>query len=297
MFDAERAEFLSFPCFLKATPFAEGADRFVYFEASNESQDLQGEVVLAKALAASADYFKRFGNIDVDHITQIGAKAGIPDYLAYEIGQPVEVRTDAPSTFVKAQLYSGDTPMAAKANEVWDSLTKLVPASRWYPSVGGAIPDGARKQRMDPETHAMRPVVTEVRWTNVGLSRTPVNHTVETVGTVPMGLLAKSWGVAGLEIDLSKGLEAGYDTDSATLTGGAALRKQSLDKKLQVTSFWDFRDRLSDDLRKGAVGKTPADIMRHAQDEYRIDPAKAGLWTENFRAGLARDLSSKRKQS
>lgn len=33
----------------------------------------------------------------------------------------------------------------------------------------------------------------------------------------------------------SMGLEAGYGTDSATLTGGSALRKQSLDKRLQST--------------------------------------------------------------
>ncbi|MFM0752607.1 hypothetical protein [Paraburkholderia strydomiana] len=34
---------------------------------------------------------------------------------------------------------------------------------------------------------------------------------------------------------LAKALEAGYNSDSATLTGGSALRRQSLDKRLQST--------------------------------------------------------------
>ncbi len=294
MFDAARAQFLSFPGLLKATPSVEAGERFVYFEASNESRDLQGEVVLAKALAESATYFKAFGNIDVDHVTQIGAKAGIPDYLLFEIGKPVEVRTDAPSTFVKAQIYRGEGQMAKKANQVWESLTEITPPARWYPSVGGGVLEKA--QVRDSETGEMHTVVRKVRWTNVGLSRTPVNHTVGTVGTVPMAQLAKSWGAEGLEIDLNKALDTGaYQTDAATMTGGAALAKQSLYRGIQ--SYWDFRDRMGHDLAKHVVSGEPDAIIDRAHAHYGIDPATAGLWAERLKADIKRglaDRSSKR---
>ena len=287
MFDAAKYEFLSFPGMLKARPATEGEDRFVYFEASNEARDLQGEVVMCKALAESAPYYLQFGNVDVDHVTQIGAKAGIPNYSGFEIGRPAEVKVESPQTFVKAQIYTGAGQMAKMANEVWESLTELSPPARWYPSVGGAVLE--KSQVRDPETGAMHTVVRKVRWTNVGLSRTPVNHTVATVGTVPLGALAKSWGAAGLAIDLEKSLDTGgYDTDSAALVGGAALRNQSLDSKVQ--SYWDFRDRMADDVRTKVCKAEPADMIRHAQKQYGLDPATAGEWCERLHHNIARGL-------
>jgi hypothetical protein len=289
MFDAAKYEFLSFPGLLKARPATEGEDRFVYFEASNESRDLQGEVVMCKALEDSADYYLKFGNVDVDHVTQIGAKAGIPGYSGFEIGRPVDVRVKSPSTFVKAQIYTGSGQMAKMANEVWESLTSLNPPARWYPSVGGAVLE--KGQVLDPETKAMHTVVRKVRWTNVGLSRTPVNHTVATVGTVPLGALAKSWGAGGLAIDLEKSLDTGgYGTDAAALTGGAALRKQSLDDKVQ--SYWEFRNRLADDLRTRVCKADPAEMVRHAQERYGLDRDTADRWCERFRYNVSRALQS-----
>ena len=44
-------EFLSIGSMLKATPQMDGGQRIVYFEASNEGLDQQGEVIAAKALA------------------------------------------------------------------------------------------------------------------------------------------------------------------------------------------------------------------------------------------------------
>lgn len=290
MFDTSATEYLSIPDMLKATPSEEGGERIVYFEASNEARDQQGEVVMAKALADSAEYFLRFGNIDIDHITQIGAKQGIPDYNLFEIGRPVDVRVDGRHTFVKSQLYRGEGPMADKANQVWDSLTKISPPARWYPSVGGAVLEKA--QDFDPGTKTARTVIRRVRWTNVGLSRTPVNQTVPTVSTVPFGVLAKSWGAAGL--DLSKALEAGYGTDAAALTGGAALRGQSLDRKVQ--NYWDFRDKLAGDIRKKRVGQTAEQMVAHASDRYGLDRSEAAEWVERFLSDLHSGLSKRTKQ-
>ena len=183
--------YLSISQMLKASPVVEGGDRFIYLEASNEALDQQGEVVLAKALADSASYYLKFGNLDIDHYTQIGAKAGIPNYELFEIGRPVDVAVRDGSTFVKGQVYSGTGPAAERANSFWSSLTELSPPARWYPSVGGSV--AAKSVVIDPLTKAKRAVIQKVRWTNIGFSKTPVNANLATVSTVPFGALAKSF--------------------------------------------------------------------------------------------------------
>lgn len=267
--------------FLKARPSEEGGHRFIYLEASNESLDAQGEVVLAKALSDSADYYLRYGNIDLDHVTQTGPRRGIADYARYEIGRPVDVKVDGSATFVKGQIFQGDGPAAANANLFWDSITKLRPPQRWYPSVGGAVIDRDASKRL----------IKSVRWSNIGLSKTPVNQMVPTVSAVPFGALAKAWGSMGLDLD--KAMEAGYGTDSATLADGAALRTQSLDPA--VSSYWDFRDRLAGDLRKGRVhASSPAALARHATTAFGLNSADAAEWTERFLADLKAGRTSKR---
>lgn len=220
------AEFLSLTGLLKARPAEEGRERVLYFEASNESPDLQNERVLAKSLEDSAEHFLRYGNLDIDHRTLLPPRIPGENPMLWEIGQPVDARIDGGSTFVKAILYQGDGPTAQNANYVWDSLTRQSPPARWYPSVGGQIL--GRDTEVDPLTKAKVNLITKVRWTNIGLSRTPVNQAVSTVATVPVGVFAKCCTAAGC-FDLGKALEAGYGTDAASLTGGGALRKQSLD--------------------------------------------------------------------
>ncbi|WP_431860151.1 hypothetical protein [Azospirillum sp.] len=281
MLDVADTQYLSIPDLLKATPSEEGGRRFIYLEASNEALDQQGEVVLAKALAESAGYYLRYGNLDLDHLTQLGPKAGIPDYPLYEIGRPADVRIDGPRTFVKGEIYQGAGAVAEKANQFWESLTAVKPPQRWYPSVGGSVLEKAQDLG--------RTVIRKVRWTNIGFSKTPVNQTVPTVATIPFGPLAKCWGVAGL--DLTKALEAGYGTDAATLTGGAALRGQSLDR--QVHSYWDFRDRLAGDVLKARVHPTSERLIDHATTHYGLDRAEAAEWTERFLADLKSGLNKR----
>lgn len=288
MIDAETlpSQYLSIPDMLKATPSQEGDRRYLYLEASNEARDFQGEIVLAKALAESADYFRDYGNLDIQHRSMIGLANGDRDYHLHEIGRPDQVRADGSRTFVKGEIFSGDTPVAECANAFWDSITKLKPAQRWYPSVGGKIQGADRS--IDPETKELRRTITKVMWCNIGFSRTPVNPKVPTVSTVPFGVLAKCWGSDGL--DLTKALEAGYGTDSATLTGGAALRKQSLDRRPQT--YWDVRDRLAKDLTSRKVKPDAAAMAAHARDTYGIDHADAAEHVERF----FKDIESSRKR-
>ena len=288
--DLAANDFLSFTGFFKATPAEEAGQRVLYLEAANETRDYQNEVVLAKALAESSEYYLRYGNIDVDHVTQIGAKQGIPNYLGFEIGRPVDVRVDGPAVFVKALLYAGDNPAADMANQVWGSM-QLRPPARWYPSVGGAIQD--RVPVIDHATGDRHSVVRKVRWTNIGLSKTPVNPAVPVASTVPLGTLAKSWGVAGL--DLSKTLTAGYGTDSATLTGGAAVRKQSLDGTIQ--SYWDFRDRLAGDIRRKRVEANSAAMQAHGVSAFGLSESESADWTERFLNDLQAGLSKRKSHA
>lgn len=281
--------YLSISQMLKATPITEGVDRFIYLEASNESLDQEGEVVLAKALAESASYYLKFGNLDLDHYTQIGARAGIPNYELFEIGRPVDVAVRDGSTFVKGQVYSGSGPAADRANAFWSSLTELNPPARWYPSVGGSVI--GKSVVIDPDTKAKKAVINKVRWTNIGFSKTPVNANLATVSTVPFGALAKSLCAEGF--DFAKAVEAGYGTDSAMLSGGGALRKQSLEPSL--LSYWDFRDGLADLIRKGKVsGGKPAELVKVAQERFGMSPDVAAASVERFLSDLEQRRRLKR---
>lgn len=278
-------DFIAIAGLLKASPQEEAGQRFIYFEASNETVDQQGERVLAQALAASADLFQRHGNIDIDHETQLRRD---PNWMLYEIGRPIDVKLAGPATFVKAQLYQGDTDLARNANLVWDSLTKLTPPARWYPSVGGAVLE--KGYEIDPDSKARVALIKRVRWTNVALSRTPVNQAVPTVQTVPMGALTKCWTPTGL--NWQKALEAGYGTDSATLTQGAALRRQSLDPQIQ--SYWEFRDRLADALRRHTVKAEPNTLLDFAVRTYHLTHDDAAEYLERFFGELHRHRASSR---
>ncbi len=274
---------------LKATPHMEGAERFIYLEASDESRDYQNEVVLRKALEESQDYFLKYGNLDLDHITQVGPVVGIDGYELFEIGIPVEVKFDGPSTFVKGRIYSGEGPVAERANMFWDSVTKLDPPQRWFPSVGGHFGEHSRRREFDSETGRTLSTVHQVRWTNVGFSKTPVNSGVRGVSTIPFGVLAKCWGPHGL--DMAKALEAGYGTDAASLEGGAALRKQSLLGADTPVNYMDFREAVSRMAVDGRL-KTPnaRRIFEVAVSRWGVSRDTAAKWVERFMRDLKHGL-------
>jgi hypothetical protein len=279
---------ISLGSMLKATPSEEGGERILYIEASNEDVDHQNEVVLQRALAESASYFLRHGNIDLSHYTILGPKSGIPNFMEYEIGKPVDVSITGRQTFVKAQLYRGESPMAKNANMVWDSLTRQSPPSRWYPSVGGSVLE--KSVKLDPKTGDKIAVVSAVRWNNIALDRCPVNRTVPEVSTVPVGVFAKSLG--GFVI--AKALEAGYATDAVGKVGGAAFGTQSLDQG--VHSYFDFRHRISDALLKKRAKASGRDITTYAMNQLGLSADEAAEWVERFLRDLSRDTSKATKE-
>lgn len=287
-------DFLSIECMLKATPAQEGGNRYIYFEAANEGRDQQDEVVLAKALEESADHYIRYGNIDVDHksMPSVAKMYGIEHPELWEIGTPVDVRFDGSSTFVKAQLFSGDTALAENANMVWDSMTKLNPPRKYYPSVGGKVL--AKSFKLDPETGDKIGVVSKVRWTNVAISQHPVNQHVGGVATIPFGVLAKSWGAEGL--DMAKALEASYATDARAKVGGAAIGKQSLDRGSNTPrSYFDFREKLSGAVKSGVVDSLSQDgLVSYSAGNFGLSFDEAAEWVDRFLGDLKSGLSKQR---
>jgi hypothetical protein len=274
-------DFISVGGLLKASPSEEGGERILFFEASNEDVDHQNEVVLQKALAESAEYYLRHGNVDLSHYSLLGPKSGISDFMSYEIGKPIDVSVNGKRTFVKAQLYRGESPMAKNANMVWESLTKQSPPSRWFPSVGGAVL--SKSIKIDPETKARVAVIEKVRWNNVALDRCPVNRTVPEVSTAPVGTFAKSLG--GFVV---KALEAGYGTDSASLTGGAAMRKQSL----SGANYHRAREKVSSAMLNGGLGENPGphEIMDFVSREFGVSPDEGAEFTERLLGDIHRNL-------
>lgn len=289
-------EYLSIGTMLKARPVEELGERFIYLEAAREGVDQQNECVLAKALEESADHFLRFGNIDIDHKTMptIAKAYGLSasESQSYEIGVPEDVEVDGKSVLVKARLYRGDTELAANANMVWDSMTKLNPPKRWYASVGGATL--AKASAIDPNTRSKVDYVTRVRWSNLAISQQPVNQHVAPVSAIPFGALAKCWTADGF--DLAKALEASYATDAAMKTGGAALGMQSLDTGAQQPkSYFEFRNKLSDALLNGvAEDQSMHGLMQYASREFSLAPDQAAEWVDRFLSDLKSSLSNRR---
>jgi hypothetical protein len=283
-------DFISISGFFKAArPSTEGERRILYFEASNEAVDQQGEVIAAKALADSTDYYLRFGNVDLEHMSVLGPRLGIPDYISYEIGRPVAVKQTGKSTFVKAEIYRGDSAAATKANDFWASVTELQPPKPWYASVAGAILEKA--VTFDPDTKSRKVIVKKVRWQNTALSATPVNDNISVCATVPVGAFAKCQLAGGL--DIAKALEAGYGTDSAALTGGAALRRQSLYGA--PINYFDFRNRIGRAVTAKGLSMEPAKLIEYAVKEFGWSRDEAAEHVERLQrdvdAGLKRRIN------
>lgn len=281
-------DFVSFDTMMKASPVEEGGERFIYVEASKESRDQQGEIVLAKALKESVDVFRKFGVVDLDHksMPSVAKMYGISSPEEWIIGQPIEVRFQGDTTFVKAHLRRGDTVLAERANRVWDGLTKVSPPDRYYASVGGSVL--GREIRIDPKTKERVPVITKTRWNNLALSLNPVNPDLNPASTMPVGTFAKSLG--GFVI--AKALEASYATDAVAKTGGAALGMQSLDRRPK--SYFDARNRVSAALVSGKLSNPGMnEIMGYAQNEFGMSLEESAEFCERF----LRDIHSNLKRS
>ncbi len=134
----------------------EETDHYVmYVEASNENMDLDGEIVVQKALEDQKDNFMKFGIITWDHQhkdLEHGPKA--------ILGQPIEVVFGKKKTFVKFKLY--------KDKEFSKELVNMLKSggNRIRASIGGQVIEKSGKK------------IIKVIWNELALTWRPANNTL-----------------------------------------------------------------------------------------------------------------------
>jgi hypothetical protein len=134
-----------------------------------------------------------------------------------------------------------------------------------------------------------------VRWSNLAISRQPVNQHVAAVSTIPFGALAKCWTPNGF--DMIKALEASYATDAVEKTGGAALGMQSLDvgKKPNI-GYFDFRNKLSDAiLNRDIIDTGEHGLMQYSAERFNMSLDDAAAWVGRYMRDLKNILGRSKK--
>lgn len=174
---------ISMPALVKAS--VKGDKRIVEVEASNEVVDSEGDVILQQALLESSASFIKSGHLDLDHISEIGDRLGIPNPSSYIIGVPVEV-TDLGNkrTGVVGEIRRAkDGKVNAKSNkfdEFWDSL-QSDPPIRWQASIYGFpkadMVDDCRSGSCDGD--ATRFLVKGLDWKSLAFTRNPINTAIK----------------------------------------------------------------------------------------------------------------------
>jgi hypothetical protein len=185
MFD-DNAIILNMPVIIKSS-FDDGK-RMVEVEASNESCDSEGDVVLQAALLGAATDFLKSGHLDIDHLSEVGERLGISNPTSYIVGVPREVKDIGKGrTSVVGELHKKIDGKVSKADELWESL-QADPPVRWrasiygYPKSGGLIDCRFDKCREAPD--AKRYVLKAMDWRSLAFTRNPVNDAIEGAATV-----------------------------------------------------------------------------------------------------------------
>jgi hypothetical protein len=183
-------------------------------EASNENLDLQGQVVLQRALLGSKDHFLSNGIISFDHLhKRRGADGQTISDPSMVIGEPIEVRTDGKKTIVVGKLYKSSDIAQDLIQKLKDGSTRV------KASVGGIFPKIVKDAKSGVEK------IVSVLWNDLALTVSPVNSTVSPA-------FAKSYMEP---YELVKALNAGTGADSTEYSGGRALMPE--DMELETTNI------------------------------------------------------------
>ncbi len=179
----EKAYIIQIPAFVKAHSDSFGR-RILTVQASSQDRDLEGDVILQKALLDSAQSFLANPHgIDIDHISEIGARLGVPNPENYVIGKGLEViDLGQGNTGVKAEIFKG--PEHQEAEKFWASL-HTSPPTQWRASIYGLPLQGneglvdARHSSNREECHgATRFCVKAMRWKSLALTTSPMNDSL-----------------------------------------------------------------------------------------------------------------------
>lgn len=152
-------------------------ERLVAVEASNENEDAEGDVILQKALLDSSDTFLKSGHLDLDHLSEIGHRLGIPDPQRYIVGYPNTVHDIGEHrTAVKGTIFQNKDgtcdPTKFVYDQFWTSL-HTEPPTKWKASIYGIAKELGEKPGVK------RHVVKAIEWKSLAFTRRPVNQSLK----------------------------------------------------------------------------------------------------------------------
>ncbi|MDE3023211.1 MAG: hypothetical protein KGI54_15405 [Pseudomonadota bacterium] len=182
---------IEIPAIIKSYTDKDGS-RKIRLEASNSQKDSEGDVILQKALLDSVESFLS-GNLDLDHLSEIGHRYGIANPQQYIVGRPLAVYDMGEGrTGVEAELYKGNP----HADKIWEGLNQN-PPQPWRASIYGFPLDGGLidiSKGYTGETYgATRYLVTKLFWKSLALTLHPVNDKIqETAHIVKSEVFMKS---------------------------------------------------------------------------------------------------------
>lgn len=176
----DRAVVVTLPTIVKARSDGNGR-RIVEVEASCEAVDSEGDVILQSALLDSAQSFVATGVLDIDHLSELGSRLGIPDPASYIVGRPLEVKSlSGKRTSVVGEIRRAmdgvHNPQRHRYDDLWDSLQSDPPVP-WYASVYGFPKEGAIEDctKSACAHGARRYLIKAMDWRSLAFTRNPVN--------------------------------------------------------------------------------------------------------------------------
>lgn len=176
----DRAVVARIPVLIKAREPERSGRRIVEVESSTEEVDLDGDVVLQSALINSAANFIATGHLDIDHLSEFGARMGIPDPSSYIVGRPLDVKAmPYRRTFVEGEIRRSldgtEDPVRNRYDELWKSL-RSDPPVQWFASIYGYPLDFDDCTKAEcSSTRATRLVIKAIDWRSLAFTRTPKN--------------------------------------------------------------------------------------------------------------------------
>jgi len=169
------------PVLIKARPQETGGRRLVEVQASNEAEDWDGDCVLQEALVKGAAGFIASGHLDIDHMSEFGARMGIPDPASYVVGRPLEVKAlSNRDTFVLGEISKSldgtSDPARRQCDMFWESLQRDPPVA-WFSSIYGFPTDMVDCSAGEcPAGGPARFIIKSIDWRSLAFTRTPKNE-------------------------------------------------------------------------------------------------------------------------
>jgi hypothetical protein len=172
MFPTDEAIVLVMPVVVKAI---QGSGRRFSVGVSSETVDLEQDMILQEALLKAAPGFLAGGApIDIDHISECGARYNIPNPQSYIIGKALSVvDLGGKQTGIEGEIFPEGHPQADK---FWKGLTsgEVYRSSIYgFPESGGFVDCTHQKSLEYPQVG--RFLIKSIRWTSLAMTKTPVN--------------------------------------------------------------------------------------------------------------------------